>query len=47
MKDEIAVNIEISEAVDEIEDGIVDKALQIVKEPDMSSSVVFSGLIVE
>ena len=45
MKDEIAVNIEIkTEAVsDEIEDGIVDKALQIVKELDMSSSVVFSS----
>lgn len=45
MKDEIAINIEIkTEAVsDEIEDGIVDKALQIVKELDMSSSVVFSS----
>lgn len=45
MKDEIAVNIEIkTEAVsDEIEDGIVDKALQIVNELDMSSSVIFSS----
>lgn len=45
MKDQIAVNIEIkSEAVtDEINGGIVDKALQIVKDLDMSSSVIFSS----
>ena len=45
MKGQIAVNIEIkSEAVsDVINGGIVDKALQIVKELDMSSSVIFSS----
>tara|TARA_B100000575_G_C23139934_1_gene663112 strand:+ start:4189 stop:5082 length:894 start_codon:yes stop_codon:yes gene_type:complete len=45
MKDEIAVNIEIkSEAVsDETQGGVVDKALQIVKDLDMSSSVIFSS----
>jgi glycerophosphoryl diester phosphodiesterase len=45
MKGQIAVNIEIkSEAVsDVIYGGIVDKALQIIKELDMSSSVIFSS----
>ena len=45
MKGQIAVNIEIkSEAVsDVINGGIVDKALQIVKELDMSSWVIFSS----
>ena len=45
MKDKIAVNIEIkTEAVsDEIEGGVVDKALQVVKDLDMTSSVIFSS----
>ena len=45
MKDKIAVNIEIkTEAVsDETEGGVVDKALQVVKDLDMTSSVIFSS----
>lgn len=45
MKGQIAVNIEIkTEAVsDEIQGGVVDKALQIVKDLDMISSVIFSS----
>jgi len=45
MKDKIAVNIEIkTEAVsDEIQGGVVDKALQVVKDLDMISSVIFSS----
>lgn len=45
MKDKLAVNIEIkTEAVsDEIQGGVVDKALQIVTDLDMSSSVIFSS----
>ena len=45
MKDKLAINIEIkTEAVsDEIQGGVVDKALQIVTDLDMSSSVIFSS----
>ncbi|MBK98721.1 MAG: hypothetical protein CL672_08035 [Balneola sp.] len=45
MKDKLAVNIEIkTEAVsDETQGGVVDKALQIVTDLDMSSSVIFSS----
>ncbi len=45
MKDKIAVNIEIkTEAVsDATEGGVVDKALQVVKDLDMTSSVIFSS----
>lgn len=44
-KDKIAVNIEIkTEAVsDEIEDGIVEKALKIVKEVGVENQVIFSS----
>lgn len=44
-KDKIAVNIEIkTEAVsDEIEDGIVEKALKIVKEAGVENQVIFSS----